>query len=163
MSHAHVTEYPITQTAKVGLQEGSPLIKSEKILTYQIQFLKFSGYTHAGKARTDKVSVPGNLQMFIDMLLHGFGCRTAPYAVSLTMLLSRARWRPSPLGHAAQTPSILEEYGRYTSRFSYMDLPATLGLFWRPAWIQRQLVGAVCRGTGERTGERRMISRTIPT
>ena len=96
---------------------------------YQIQFLKFSGYTH-GKVRTDEVSVPGKSAMFIDMLLHGLGCRTAILAVSLTTLFSSGTLASEPLGHAAQTPSILGR-GMGVNHVSILvhDLPATLGLF----------------------------------
>ena len=96
---------------------------------YQIQFLKFSGYTH-GKVRTDEVSIPEKSAMFIDMLLHGLGCRTAILAVSLTTLFSSGSLASEPLGHAAQTPSILGR-GMGVNHVSILvhDLAATLGLF----------------------------------
>jgi catechol 2,3-dioxygenase-like lactoylglutathione lyase family enzyme len=96
---------------------------------YQIQFLKFGGYTH-GKVRTDEVSIPEKSAMFIDMLLHGLGCRTAILAVSLTTLFSSGSLASEPLGHAAQTPSILGR-GMGVNHVSILvhDLSATLGLF----------------------------------
>ena len=96
---------------------------------YQIQFLKFSGYTH-GKVRTDEVSVTGKSAMFIHMLLHGLGCRTAILAVSMTTLFSSGTLASEPLGQAAQTPSILGR-GMGVNHVSILvqDLPATLGLF----------------------------------
>ena len=67
---------------------------------YQIQFLKFSGYTH-GKVRTDEVSDTGKSAMFIHMLLHGLGGEPHPCGVHDHVVFKRhvgvrAAWTGGP-------------------------------------------------------------------
>ncbi len=78
---------------------------------------------------TGEVSDFRKSALFIDVL-HGLGRRTAVLTLALTALFSSGTLASEPLGHAAETPSILGR-GMGVNHVSILvhDLPATLGLF----------------------------------